>query len=271
VLHDNGASGLEITGKDGFSPSDNLVVNSDSFHNFDRQNNGENADGFAAKFEGVGPNNVFRGLRAWSNADDGYDFWHVGSSMLIEACWAFDNGYNRPEWANQLSGGWSGDGLGFKLGQDAAELTLRRVAAWGNKSFGIDDNGNSSPGGLRIEHATLVNNGKDGHPVQISLDDGAPHHVVNSVAFDVDGPGPTSFSGPVQDQNNAWAGVSASDFVDLDMANLLSEGSAPRGTAGVLPDLGLRLQPQSSLVDGGVDLGLVFNGSAPDLGAFETP
>ena len=66
VLRDNKASGLEITGKEGGTPSNNLVLNSDSYHNFDPQTNGEDADGFGAKFSELGPGNVFRGLRSWS-------------------------------------------------------------------------------------------------------------------------------------------------------------------------------------------------------------
>lgn len=58
------ASGLEITGKEGHVPSNNHILNCDYYLNFDPQTNGEDADGFAAKFETLGPGNVFSGLRA---------------------------------------------------------------------------------------------------------------------------------------------------------------------------------------------------------------
>ncbi|MEM9194242.1 MAG: right-handed parallel beta-helix repeat-containing protein [Myxococcota bacterium] len=271
VLHDNKASGLEITGKEGFEPSNNLVLNSDSFHNFDPQSGGEDADGFAAKFDSLGPGNVFRGTRAWSNSDDGYDFWHARNPILVENCWAFDNGFNRPEWV--VPGrGFEGDGLGFKLGQDASELQLRRVVAFGNKAFGIDENGNRSARGVTILHATLVNNAKDGNPVQLDLRDGQPHTVVNSIAFDVDGAGVVQLDSSVQDQSNTWngRGVSAADFEHLDMARLFEEATSPRGPSGELPPLGLRLAPTSRLIDAGRDTGATsFAGAAPDLGAFE--
>ena len=271
VLHDHKASGLEITGKDGWSPSDNLVVDCDSFHNFDPQSNGEDADGFAAKFDGLGEGNVFRRTRSWSNADDGYDFWHA-APVLIEGCWAFDNGFNRPEWASQLTASWKGDGMGFKLGQDADELELHGVVAFGNKAFGIDGNGNGSAGGVSILNATVVNNTKSGNPLQINLVDGAPHTVRNSIAFDVDGPGVVNISGPVDHAFNSWngLGVSAADFQHLDMNLLRTEGQAPRGTDGSLPPLGLALAPTSGLIDAGQNVGLPFVGPAPDLGAFET-
>ncbi len=271
VLRDNKGSGLEITGKEGATPSNNLVLNCDSHHNFDSQTNGEDADGFAAKFETLGSGNVFRGLRAWSNSDDGYDFWHAAHPVLIEDCWAFDNGFSRVEWAKRFKGKWRGDGLGFKLGQDAAGLVLNRVAAFGNKAFGIDENGNRSEGGVTINNATLVNNAKSGNPVQIELNDGRPHTVRNTVAFDVDGTPVRDFSPEVDDARNSWNGVgaSAADFENIDMQQLLADATSPRKPDGSLPEIGLRPATASRLIDAGTDVGLPYHGPAPDLGAFE--
>ncbi len=272
VLRDNKAAGLELTGKEGWSPTGNLVLNCDSFHNFDPQSDGEDADGFAAKFDSLGPNNVFRGTRAWSNADDGYDFWHA-APVLVDDCWSFDNGFNRPEWDPLLTEGWKGDGMGFKLGQEAGELVLHRVVAWANKGFGIDENGNGSPGGVTIYNATLVNNAKDGNPLQIELNDGRPHTVRNSIAFDVDGVEVTNLDDAVDHASNSWngAGASVDDFESLDMDALFEAATGPRGQDGRLPTIGLRLSPASALIDAGVDVGLTYEGSAPDLGAFESP
>ncbi len=272
VLRDHQAAGLEITGKEGWSPSYNRVIDCDSYHNFDPQTNGEDADGFAAKFETLGPGNVFSGLRSWANSDDGFDFWHATHPVLIEHCWSFDNGFFRPEWEEQVQGSWRGDGLGFKLGQDASELVLHHVAAFGNKAFGIDENGNGSARGVTIHNATLVNNAKDGNPIQIQLNDGRPHTVRNTIAFDVDGAGVTSFSPEVDDAYNTWngLGVSEADFLSLDMTQLLANAAAPRASDGSLPAIGLHLHPSSHLIDAGIDVGLPYNGDAPDLGAFET-
>ncbi len=271
TLRYNKASGLEITGKEGLTPSHNLVLNCNSYLNFDPQSNGEDADGFAAKFDTLGPGNVFRGLRAWSNADDGFDFWHAAPGVLVEDCWSFDNGFKRPQWAAQVKGSWGGDGLGFKLGAAAGQIILNRVAAWGNKSFGIDDNGNGHPGGVIIRNATLVNNAKDGNPVQISLDDGMPHTVTNTIAFDLDGSGVTSFKGPVRHTFNTWNGIGVwtADFESLDKDVLFAAGTAPRHADGSLPGIGLRLAAGSHLIDAGTDVGLPYLGAAPDLGAFE--
>jgi hypothetical protein len=100
-------SGLQITDA---NASNNTVLNCDSYENFDSQNGGENADGFAAKLE-LGPGNVFRGCRSWNNSDDGWDLFAAPSVVVIENCWAFLNG-------KLVSGGGTsnGDGNGFKLG-----------------------------------------------------------------------------------------------------------------------------------------------------------
>jgi hypothetical protein len=271
VLIDNQASGLEITGKEGWTPSYNLVLNCDSYLNFDPQTNGEDADGFAAKFNTLGPGNVFRGLSAWSYSDDGYDFWHATHPVLIENCWSFDNGFYRPEWEDEVSGSWRGDGLGFKLGQDAAELVPNHVVAFGNKAFGIDENGNGSTGGVTINNATLLITAKDGNPMQIQLNDGRPHTVRNTIAFDVDGSGVTSFDGAVDDAFNTWYGLgaSAADFVNIEMTQLFADAMAPREPDGSLPAIRLHLDPSSHLIDAGTDVGLPYYGTAPDLGAFE--
>src|SRR6185369_5490899 len=114
VLHDNGDTGLQITvssalAGDNTRGANNLILNCDSFGNLDAATGGENADGFAAKLR-IGPGNVFRGCRAWNNADDGWDFFASDDVVTIEDSWAFLNG-------KVVSGSNSaGDGNGFKLG-----------------------------------------------------------------------------------------------------------------------------------------------------------
>ena len=69
--------------------------------------------------------------------------------------------------------------------------------------------------------------------------------------------------------NNSWdTGVELSDadFVSLDAGDL----TAPRNPDGSLPFMDfLRLAAGSDLIDEGVDVGLEYNGDAPDLGAWE--
>jgi hypothetical protein len=70
--HHHMGTGLFINGGGG-----NLVLNTDSHDNYDLRSSdgpGENADGFGSHYTPAGrPANVFRGSRAWWNADDGYD------------------------------------------------------------------------------------------------------------------------------------------------------------------------------------------------------
>jgi hypothetical protein len=108
-------TGIQITA-DGSAAGDapraayNTVLNCDSHDNYDAANRGENADGFAAKLY-IGPGNVFRGCRAWNNADDGWDLFASDDVVVIEDCWAIANGKIGPAQNNT-----NGDGNGFKLG-----------------------------------------------------------------------------------------------------------------------------------------------------------
>ena len=80
VLFDNEDTGLQISGGGSY----NLVLNCDSYANYDSATHGENADGFAPKLN-IGPGNVFRGCRAWWNSDDGWDLWMGTSPVTIRA------------------------------------------------------------------------------------------------------------------------------------------------------------------------------------------
>jgi hypothetical protein len=115
VVHDCGDTGLQITVPDAQSSDNtlgayNTILNCDSYANLDAATGGENADGFAAKLQ-IGPGNVFRGCRAWNNADDGWDFFAANDVVVIENCWSFLNGKTLNGKSNP-----QGDGNGFKLG-----------------------------------------------------------------------------------------------------------------------------------------------------------
>jgi len=71
-------------------------------------------------------------------------------------------------------------------------------------------------------------------------------------------------------ETNSWLDpfyVNADDFVTL----IDSMASAPRKSDGSLPDIEfMNLAIGSDLIDAGVDLGIPYFGSAPDIGAFES-
>jgi len=115
VTHDCSDTGIQISANsseadDKTRAANNLVVNCDSYSNYDAQNQGENADGFAAKLY-IGPGNVFRGCRAWNNADDGWDLFASDDVVVIEDSWAMANGK-----IGAAQNNTNGDGNGFKLG-----------------------------------------------------------------------------------------------------------------------------------------------------------
>ena len=72
------------------------------------------------------------------------------------------------------------------------------------------------------------------------------------------------------DDHNSWSpnfSVSKSDFRSLDTTQVLG----PRQANGDLADGScLRLVSGSALIDAGVNVGLAYNGTAPDLGCYET-
>ena len=74
----------------------------------------------------------------------------------------------------------------------------------------------------------------------------------------------------IDHKNNSWDDglvVTEADFLSLDDTAM----NGPRNPDGSLPQTDfLKLAPASDLIDRGVNVGLPFNGIAPDMGAFET-
>jgi autotransporter-associated beta strand protein len=276
TLTSNQDSGLQISGSGSLHPSNNLILNTDSYANYDAANHGENADGFAAKFRDLGTGNVFRGVRAWGNSDDGFDFWEAACGVTVENSWAFNNGFNN--WGDTA---WAGDGNGVKLGHDSGTHLIQNVVVWGNRLNGIDVNGNATAievpddpidHGVIVENVTAYNNGWDGANktgYNFLFDESFAHVVRNNVAY-LGGKGNANIYTGVVNDHNSWNGltVSASDFLSLD--DTIATG--PRQADGSLPvsDF-LQLARGSRLIDAGVDVGTPYNGNAPDLGAFESP
>lgn len=305
VARQNQDSGFQISG--GNRPSNNLLLNCDSYGNFDFGATGENADGFAAKFRDLGPGNVISGARAWNNADDGFDFWEAANGVTVANSWAFHNGIasvfaDLPD--------FDGDGNGLKLGKDSGTHVLTNLLVWGHPANGVDVNGNATepqtfpavPHGVTVYNVTsALNSGPNFRFDENPLEASPPtnHILMNNVSFNenvIIYPGNTTdrntFAGP--GGTPAGLGVAAADFLsttDPVTSNGLyhpagSGGDrsgttvpihatgpavAPRLSDGSLPPLEfMRLAPGSQLIDAGLDVGLPFNGLAPDVGWFET-
>lgn len=147
IVHECGDTGIQITAPSSQATDDsraanNTITNCDSWGNLDTTTGGENADGFAAKLR-IGPGNVFRGCRAWNNADDGWDLFAADDVVEIENSWAFSNG--KPIGGSNPQG----DGNGFKLGgapngegQGGAVHLVSGSFAFENKACGFVRNNN---------------------------------------------------------------------------------------------------------------------------------
>jgi pectate disaccharide-lyase len=147
TIHNCGDTGLQITVgsaqvADATRGANNLILNCDSYENFDAATGGENADGFAAKLR-IGAGNVFRGCRAFNNADDGWDFFAADDVVLIDGCWAFSNG------KGVNGSNPAGDGNGFKLGgkptsagEGGAVHLVTKSFAFENLTCGYTQNSN---------------------------------------------------------------------------------------------------------------------------------
>jgi parallel beta-helix repeat protein len=236
-VHRNGQAGIVL-----LQSSNNRLVNNDSHDNRDETKG--DADGFA-----ISPgshNNVLTGNRAWRNSDDGYDLWEAPPVQLL-GNWAFENGFDdsmRP----------LGDGNGFKLGRGNGGHLVRQNLAWRNRLHGFDEN---SGGPMRLENNTAWGN--------IAEDFWFTNATTfrNNVAV-----GAVRVTGGSQ-TGNSWTlplSVGPEDFESLD--DRVARG--PRRANGDLPVSGfLRPTAQSELRNAGVDIGMLFAGSAPDLGAYE--
>lgn len=273
IFHHNGDSGLQIgLGKDTLSSNPDpenyaaytRVINCDAYRNSDPATDYENADGFACKLF-AGYDNYFYGCRSWNNCDDGWDCYMTNYQITIENCWAFHNG--DPSLWGFTS--FNGDGNGFKLGGNGAPcpITIKNCVAF-NCIYGAvccyNDNNNGSA-------ITLLNcTGWDGGKI-FKLQSQA-HVLKNCVGFDPKSGAKfvTDFSGSVISTNNSWDLTSVTANYDDFVSTSESDALAPREAGGSLPRNGLaKLKPGSDLIDKGIDVGIAYFGSAPDLGAYE--
>jgi hypothetical protein len=272
--------------------SNNLILNCDSYENFDYMTGGTsspdyggNADGFADKqYTNTGVN-TYRGCRSWLNSDDGWDLYEKIGNTVIENSWCYANGPANYDMTDNIryktdSAAWFskfknssgryviknyGNGNGFKLGGNytASNTTLRNCVAVKNTVKGFDQNNNN--GTMTIYNCTGYTNSPD---YGFSNSSYGTLIIKNCASLSSRSTNRLS-SKSVTQSNNSWnSGFScvASDFISLDDTQMINL----RKANGSLPDITLLHQTASSgMIDKGVDLGMPFAGVAPDLGAFE--
>ena len=257
-FYENRDTGLQLGG----GASNNQIINCDSYFNADPGQG--NADGFAPKLD-VGTNNYFYGCRAWQNSDDGWDGYMRGAndiSTTLENCWCFMNGYLKDGNAS------IGNGNGYKMGgSDDKTLmhnfTLRNCIAFDNRVKGFDQNNNK--GSMILYNCTAYRNGTN-YSIVSALNTGKTANVVNCVSLGNYG----NLGNFVLQQTNSWLSlfiVTDADFKSIDTLGV----RGVRKSDGSLPDIDfLHLALGSDLIDAGTDVGIPYNGKAPDLGAFES-
>ncbi|MEO7976028.1 Ig-like domain-containing protein [Flavobacterium sp.] len=250
-------SGLQLDN----GAANNTILNCDSYFNADATL--ENADGFACKLN-AGTGNKFIGCRAWQNLDDGWDGYLRDTdniSTTYQNCWAVKNGYLK----TGIKG--VGDGNGFKTGGSDDKLLKHNAKytnciAAGNVADGFDHNSNR--GEVTIYNCSAYDNGKN-----YSFSSTNPLAKLIIKNSNVLGAFGTALADVVDVTNNSWQNgitVTTDDFTSIDYSQLLGARKAD----GSLPDVTFfHLKADSDMINKGVDVGLPFNGTLPDLGAFE--
>ena len=280
----------------------NMVINCDSHDNFDYQDNGGNADGFADKQGDACPGNIYIGCRSWNNSDDGWDsFGRVtsGTPTVYINCITYNNGpatfdltshprvlgkdadlscFVGKDIANFPNGG---NPNGFKVGGNGTKhnVELYRCLAVGHRSKGFDQNNNA--GIMKVINCTAYKNKYNygfGNKYAYTM------YAYNNVALAYTSGGSNwqRYDGAtVKQGNNTWnSGYSCTeaDFEGLDVTGIIF---AERNADGTLPETAqFHLKATATnLIDKGKDFtdfegehisDYVFhNGTAPDLGCYE--
>ncbi len=295
--HHNQGAGFFVNEKNTGSGGGHYFLNCDSHDNYDpngRQGDGENADGFGVHYQTSGDTTKFYGCRAWWNSDDGWDFIFQGFPVVVENSYAMGNGYASYGTVHPANA----NGNGFKAGSDTsgtAHHVIRQCVAWKNYSSGFYANhstagnkwyNNTSYNNLGTQYnmlastyngTTVVTNG------EVLTGDNA-HDMKNNIAY----PNKTAYIGTYNGityaagSNNTWnLGITPaeSDFASVSDPSMTTTGKdlstiagilGPRQADGSVPDVDfLKLKSSGQMIDKGVNIGLPYAGSAPDLGAYE--
>lgn len=253
--------------------SDLLFLNCDSHHHQD-QYSAEDQYGWSDGFQTGSLSSTgitFVGCRAWSNADDGWDFRGANGIYTLINCWSFRNGFIPDTWDE------AGNGVGFKMGGKSTESTtdiLRHVnncVAFDNRMIGFNLGAADANKCLGAEfyHCTAYNN-YQGFNVNSYTNNA---DIKNSISYDNSG---GNYYGNAYTTVSAcsWSGftVTDGDFVSLDTTGV----SGARQSDGSLPIITfLHLVDGSDLKDAGTAVGVntdadgTTRGYLPDIGAYE--
>ena len=242
------------------------LINCDAYNNCDSLTSdypGGGGDGFIIWDNGGAAYQTsyayLKGCRAWHNSDDGYDIETEGL-IEVDSCWSFSNGY------------LDGDGGGFKYGKQNRinAIVTRKIThslAFHNSSHGFDQNIDDKYMNEEIYNNTSYHNDDCGFIVYTVSGTPLNNYYRNNISY----ANVTNFAeyGPCLNDHNSWdlaVTVTNADFISIDSSGV----TGARQADGSLPELNyLKLASNSDLIDKGVDVGLDYTSSAPDLGYFE--
>ena len=279
-FYENRDAGLQL--KNG--TVNNQIINCDAYYNADYVSGstsytGGNADGFAPKLD-IGSGNYFYGCRSWLNSDDGWDgllYADYNINTTLENCWTWKNGYLSDGTTTtsdmngngfKMGGGWTTDSGGTKHYTFRHNMTLINCMAFMNKGKGFDQNHNY--GAMTIYNGTAYKNGGYNYYINDSVSKADTVKVINCLYY----AGSYSYAissskNIVVSETNSWnlRAATSSDFQSVDTTGI----SGARQSDGSLPEVSfMHLASGSSFINAGTNVGVSYNGTAPDLGCFET-
>jgi hypothetical protein len=277
--------------------NDNLILNCDAHHNSDRLTSiGQatawgGADGITIRYCSASTINTIRGCRMYWNSDDGFDGFYNDGMLIIEDSWIWANGYQPGLTPIDLdSYNTGGDGQGAKLGPTTSDYSteikreVRFCLAFNNRSSAFDQN--MAKCAIALNNNTAYNNMRGYNLKHWSSNPGdLDLHIVHALKNNISYAN-TFSSAPIglvsiesivdhctfvnvswQCTPNPAFTLTNNDFVSVSPTGM----DGPRQIDGSLPEVSfMHLAVGSDLIDAGINVNLPFNGSAPDLGAFET-
>ncbi|MCP4314008.1 MAG: right-handed parallel beta-helix repeat-containing protein, partial [Bacteroidetes bacterium] len=301
-IHDMGGRGYWYQSWAGFpeivATDTTRWINCDVYNvcdTFSTYNPGYLADGWKVH---AYPNSYFswEGCRAWLCSDDGFDMSGDGIGSW-KNCWAWNQG------------DFNGDGNGFKIGAIRGDLDYSprivknciaafntiwhtsAAAGFYEPEYAVDDTA------YRRVNARYYNNVAYRNGIGFYSTDNEKYPYRNSIYRNNIAYGARQIQDGVpyevyipyyeyEESNNTWiwhndswppwhlpnpeVTVTDEDFVTVDSATIVTQMASARQPDWSLPEItAFHLADGSDLIDAAYDVGLPFNGPAPDIGAFE--
>ena len=233
VSHHHHAAGIFLTGRN------NLLEHVTAHNNYSVANGGISANGISL-FDGPTETggNVIRYALTYRNSDDGIGV-STAWGTLIEYSISFDNGY-----------GPTGGGVGFKLGgghrHDIGTIARFNLAFGNNANFAT----NGSTGVLMYNNTAWAARSTN-YVLTLHATNACANEAYNNISYQPGSHHIIRGDCSVHEHNSWNLGIDDPLFNSLDPAS---------------PAF-LSLSTHSPVIEAGIDMGVPYNGTAPDLGA----